>query len=483
MPGCPLDHRAGMSVAEPETAVERSDGADNRAVAALSAFIDAGTFQPWRSAVGDGVLAGTAYVGGRPVCVWTQDPAHVGGSLGCAGGETIAHTIGKASRAGVPVIALPHSAGARLQEGAAALSAYAAIFRAQALARVPQITLIPGFCAGGAAYSPALGDFVVMVGPQARLFLTGPKVVAQVMREHVSGEDLGGPPIHAANGVAHLLASDEPAAAALLRELLAFLPTAIGAALPVAETEDAPAGDPSEHLPGSTRQVYDVRHVIANVCDGGHHLELSGRWARNMVTTLARLGGHPVGVLANQPRYLGGTIDTGASEKATWFVELCHRLRLPLVVFVDTPGFLPGTKQERAGIIRHGSGLLRAFARATTPKLTVTLRQAFGGAHIVMNSRDLGADLTLAWPDAKIGVMGADQAVRLVERRAIDAGGDIDELAGRYAQANLEVTVAAAKGLVDEVIAPCETRDRLIRALALHACGRTPPERDDAVDD
>ena len=211
--------------------------------------------------------------------------------------------------------------------------------------------------------------------------------------------------------------------------------------------------------------VYDVRHVAARIVDGGHLLELAPAWARNLVVGLARVDGAPVGVIANQPRYLGGTLDADASQKGAWFVELCDRFGVPLVVLVDTPGFLPGTGQERAGVIRHGAALLRAFARATTPRVTVTLRQAYGGAHIVMNSRDLGADLTLAWPDAKIGVMGPRQAVELVHRREIAAGTDPQALADAYAAEQLPVREAAARGFVDEVVAPAQTRDRIAFAL------------------
>lgn len=438
------------------------------ALVRLQALLDANTFQSWRSAVGDGVVAGSARVRGRPVCAWAQDVGYHGGSLGHAGGETIARTIRHASRAGVPVIGLPNSGGARLQEGVAALSAYGAIFREQALARVPQITLIGGACAGGAAYSPALGDFVVMVGRDARLFLTGPSVVEQVTSEQISAEDLGGPRVHAANGVAHLIADDDSSAVKLLHELLGYLPSVLGGTPPRVAGIDPPVGCPADHLPAGARQVYDVRDVITALVDGGGHLELAARWARNMVTALARLDGRPVGVIANQACYLGGTIDSAASEKGSWFVDLCDRLALPLVVLVDTPGFLPGANQERAGIIRHGSALLRSFARATTPRLTVTLRQAYGGAHIVMNSRDLGADLTLAWPRARIGIMGAVQAVAIAERRAIAAGTDVEELAERYASTHLGVDVAAADGFVDEIVSPSATRERLIRALELH---------------
>lgn len=440
---------------------------DSLAVQRLRALLDRDTFHPWRSAVGDGVVAGSGRVHGRPVCVWAQEVSHRGGSLGRAGGETIARTIRYASRAGVPVIGVPHSGGARLQEGVAALGAYGAIFREQALAPVPQITVIPGVCAGGAAYSSALGDFVVMVRPDGRLFLTGPKVVEQVTREQISAEKLGGPRVHAANGVSHLTADDDQAAAELVRELLSYLPSTVGGPLPLAPAVDPPPGSPADSIPASTRQVYDVRDVLAPMIDGGRHLELAARWARNLVTTLARLDGRPVGVIANQPLHLGGTIDSAASEKGRWFVDLCDRLALPLVVLVDTPGFLPGANQERAGVIRHGASLLRAFAQATTPKVTITLRQAYGGAHIVMNSRDLGADLTLAWPDSQIGVMGAPQAVAIIERSAISDGADADQLAELYASERLGVDIAAADGFVDEIVAPRETRDRLIRALEL----------------
>lgn len=434
------------------------------------ALLDPGSFQPWRSAVGGGVLAGSGRVDGRSICIWMQDAAERGGSLGALGGETIARTISRAARARVPVIGLPQSAGARLQEGAAALSAYAAIFREQARARtsVPQVTLVGGACAGGAAYSPALGDFVVMSGPSARLFLTGPKVVEQVTREAITADDLGGSRVHSANGVAHLVADNDHSAANLLRELLGYLPSALGDELPAAAPVPPPSASPADYVPRETRRVYDVRDVIAALFDGGSYLELAKQWARNLVTTLARLDGWPVGVIANQPLHLGGTIDSAAAEKGEWFVSLCDRFALPLVVLVDTPGFLPGAAQERAGVIRHGASLLRAFAQATVPRLTVTLRQAYGGAHIVMNSRDLGSDLTLAWPDAQIGVMGASQAVAITEHRAIAAGADAAELAEHYAQTKLAVGVAATNGFVDEVVAPDATRARLIHALELY---------------
>ncbi len=436
----------------------------------LELLLDPGTLRPLRADVGDGVAAGSGRVHGRPVFAWAQDGQHRGGSLGALGGETIAETIRRADGRGVPVVGFPHSGGARLQEGTAALTAYAAIFRAQARARVPQISVITGPCAGGAAYSPALGDLTVMVAADGLMFLTGPKVVEQVTREQVSAQALGGARVHGANGVAQLVAEDELAATELARELLAYLPPHEGASLPLAPPRPPRPGDPGDVLPARTALVYDVREVIVRIVDGGELRELAPRWARNLVVGFARLDGAPVGVIANQPRYLGGTLDARSSEKGAWFVRLCDRFEIPLVVLVDTPGFLPGTRQERDGVIRHGAGLLRAFARASTPRVTVTLRQAYGGAHIVMNSRDLGADHTLAWPSAQIGVMGARQAVELIERSAIAGGADRDTLAAAYGDEHLPVARAAAAGYVDEVIAPADTRDRLLSALG----ARTP---------
>ena len=365
----------------------------------------------------------------------------------------------------MPVVGFPHSGGARLQEGAAALHAYSDVFRAQSLARVPQVSVVSGPCAGGAAYSPALGDVTVMAGAGARMFLTGPSVVAKVTREEISAEALGGARVQGRNGVAHLAADGDVQAAELVRTTLAHLPAHAGGPLPLFAPRDPAPGDPGAVLPDRDREVYDVRDVAARLVDDGALLELAPRWARNLVVGLARVEGSPVGVIANQPRHLGGCLDADASQKGAWFVGLCDRYAIPLVVLVDTPGFLPGLAQEQAGVIRHGAGLLRAFATATTRRVTVTLRQAYGGAHIVMNSRDLGADLTLAWPDAKIGVMGARQAVEVVHRRDLAAGADADALADAYAAEHLPVAAAAAGGFVDEVIAPDETRERLAFAL------------------
>jgi acetyl-CoA carboxylase carboxyltransferase component len=298
------------------------------------------------------------------------------------------------------------------------------------------------------------------------MFLTGPRVVEAALREHVSDEELGGPRVHGRNGVAHLAADDDAHARVLVRELLSHLPQHAGGTLPVAPPIEAAPGNPSEPVPADHRAVYDVRDVARRLVDAGALLELAPRWAPNLVVGFARLEGRPVGVVANQPRRLGGILDAEAAEKGAWFVNLCDRFGVGLLVLADTPGFLPGTAQERAGVIRHGASLVRAFAAARVPRATVTLRQAFGGAHIAMNSRDLGATLTLAWPDARIGVMGGRQAVEVLERRAIAAGADPDALGAAYADAHLPGEVAAAGGHVDEIVEPADTRERLVAALA-----------------
>jgi acetyl-CoA carboxylase carboxyltransferase component len=328
------------------------------------------------------------------------------------------------------------------------------------------ISVVSGPCAGGAAYSPALGDFTIMTA-EAVMFLTGPKIIERVTREVVSAVELGGPKVHGENGVSHMVARDDVHAAELVRELLTFLPDRVGQGTPMVPPADAPGEDPGDVLPASDRQVYDVREIAARLLDRGSFFELAPRWARNLVVGFGRIEGRAVGVIANQAKHLGGCLDANAAEKGAWFVELCDRFGIPLVVLSDTPGFLPGARQEQAGVLRHGASLLRAFGRATVPRVTVTLRQAYGGAHIVMNSRDLGATLTLAWPNARIGVMGARQAVELVRRREIEAGADAAVLASAYEAEHMPVRVAAAAGFVDEVVVPSETRDRIAHVLEL----------------
>jgi acetyl-CoA carboxylase carboxyltransferase component len=431
-----------------------------------------------RSAPGDGVAAGAGLVGGRPVYCYAQDQSFAGGSLGTAQAETIVRVLELAGRAGAPVVGFIASGGARIDEGAAALGGYGAIFRAHVAlsGRVPQISVITGTSAGGGAYSPALTDFVVMV-EGSRLFLTGPGVVEEVMGERVTMDELGGTRVHSRNGVCDLIADDDAAAADLARELIAHLPQSSALPPDTILPEEPLGGDPAEVVPADPRKVYDIRSVIRRIGDRSAMLELSPRWARNMVTALTRLGGHPVGVIANQPHHLGGVIDSAASEKASRFINRCDAFGLPLVVLVDTPGFLPGTKQEAMGVIRHGAGLLHAFSAARVPKVTVVLRKAYGGGFITMNSRRLGADLALAWPSAEIGVLGARQAVGIVHRRAIADAAEPDaehaRLADEYAERHLKAEVAAAAGDVDEVISTADTRRRLIWALSVLGTNRT----------
>jgi len=427
----------------------------------IDLLCDDGTFLAHRSESGDGVIAGSGKVGGRTIYVWAQNAKHKGGSLGRLGGEQITATIEMANKAGAPVVGLLQSGGARLQEGIAALGAYASIFRATSRARVPQISVIYGPCAGGAAYSPALGTLVIMVGEGSQMFLTGPRVIKRVTREEISATDLGGHRVHRKTGVSHMEADDDASAADLIRQTLSYFPGYAGGPLPSVEPRDAPAGDPSATVPLNQRLVYDVRDVARHLLDGGEFLEFGARWAKNMVVGLGRIEGHSVGVIANQPRYLGGTLDAAASDKGTWFVDMCDRFGIPMVVLSDTPGFRPGVRQEREAVLRRGADLLRAFSVAEVPRVTVTLRQAYGGAYIVMNCRDLGHDLTLAWPGARIGVMGATQAIEIVKRRELEAGADPAQLAADYEEQYLPVAIAAASGHIDEIVSPVDTRERI----------------------
>ena len=448
----------------------------------LELLCDEGSFEAIRSAVtsprpgapssaGDGVVAGLGQVAGRTIACYAQDARFVGGSLGVAQAETIHRLLKLAERARLPIVSWIESGGARMQEGTAALCGYARIFRQNvALSGVlPQISVVAGVAAGGGSYSPALTDFVVMT-EDAAMFVTGPAVVEDVTGESIDGRELGGRRVHERNGVCDLVAPDEAAATAFVRDLLDYLPQHAGGALPWMAGVPPEDDDPGAHVPDSGRSVYDVRAVGRAVFDSGSFLELAPRWARNIVIGLARLDGRPVGVIANQPRHLGGVLDCESSQKAARFVTTCNAFGLPLVVLVDTPGFLPGTRQEETGVIRHGASLVRAFAAATVPRVTVVLRKAYGGAFIAMNSKDLGADLVFAWPGAEIGVMGAQAATRIIHRRELASSGDSgarrDALSAAYAREHLGADRAAEGGFVDEVIAPRQTRARLAGALA-----------------
>ena len=423
-----------------------------------------------RAVAGDGVVGATGAVDGRPIACYAQNGGFLGGSLGERHADTIVRVLTTAQRARMPVVGFVESGGARMQEGTAALAGYGRIFRETVALNgvVPQISVVSGASAGGGAYSPALTDLIVMT-QDAAMFLTGPGVVREALGEEIDAAGLGGPHVHDRNGVCHLVEPDEASAAVRVRELLAYLPSAAGRTPPRATAIDPAATDPGAFVPAASRRAYDVRDALTGIIDAGSLLELCPRWARNMVTALARLDGRPVGIVANQPRYLGGVLDAEASEKAARFVNFCNAFGVPLIAVVDTPGFMPGSKQEQAGVIRHGASLVRAFAAARVPKFTVVLRKSYGGAYITMNSRDLGADLVLAWPDAELGIMGARAAVGIVNRRELrvadDPEAERDRLADTYAREHLRAETAASEGFVDEIIEPAETRDRLAWAL------------------
>jgi methylmalonyl-CoA decarboxylase subunit alpha len=437
----------------------------------LEALCDSGSLELIRSDVvslpmgakarpGDGVLGGAGLIDGRPVFCYAQDSSYAGGSLGEQHANTIVRVLELADRARAPVVGFVSSGGARMQEGVAALGGYGRIFRriVSLSGRVPQVSVISGLSAGGGAYSPALTDWVVMTA-ESSMFLTGPAVVRDALGEHVSAQQLGGTRVHERNGVCHFVAESDLDGAYLARELLGYLMS------PATAPRLAPDADPAAYVPLEARRVYDVRDVARCLVDDGELLEVAAGWARNIVTGFARIDGRTVGVIANQPRYLGGILDSDASQKGARFVSKCNAFGLPLLVLVDTPGFMPGTRQEAAGVIRFGATLVHAFAEATVPRVTVILRKAFGGAFITMNSKDLGADYVFAWPQAEIGVMGAEPAVGIIHRRELAAAEDPDaarkQLAAEYAEAQLRPQVAAQTGYVDELIAPEHTRERL----------------------
>lgn len=454
-------------------------------IESLEALCDRGSLELVRSEVaprsagleahlGDGIVGGAGRVDGRQVFCYAQDQRVAGGSLGEAHAETVVRLLDLAGRARVPVVAVVASAGARLQEGLGGLGGYGRIFRAQVAlsGRVPQIAVVSGVSAGGGVYSPALCDFVVM-SAKAGMFLTGPGVVAEVLGERLTADELGGPGVQSANGVCHIVAPTDVDAVRNARELLGYLPGRAGGPAPRPAHESFPRRDldPSGPVPAEPRRVYDVRDVVARLVDGGAVLEIGARWARNLVCCFARIEGRAIGVVASQPRHLGGVLDADAAQKGARFVRTCNLFGVPLVALVDTPGFMPGVRQERVAVIRHGAKLLHAFAEATVPKLTVVLRKAYGGAFITMNSKDLGADFVFAWPDAEIGVMSAHSAVSIVNRRELAAADDPARLrrrlADEYSREHLRASVAAGAGFVDEVIAPSETRSRLSWALGV----------------
>jgi acetyl-CoA carboxylase carboxyltransferase component len=456
-------------------------------LARLEALCDPGSVRVLRSRVvsprlggraiaGDGVVGATGTVEGRPIACYAQDGTYLGGSLGERHADTIVRVLETAGRGGVPVVAFVSSGGARMQEGTAALAGYGRIFRHTVALTgvVPQISVVSGTSAGGGAYSPALTDLILMT-EDAAMFLTGPGVVRDALGEEIDASSLGGARVHDRTGVCHLVEQDEVSAAERVRDLLRYLPSSARAQPPLAAAVEPSLADPAAFVPAEARRAYDIRDALSGVLDGDSLLELSPRWARNVVTALARLDGRPVGIVANQPRSLGGVLDAAGSDKAARFVSLCDSFGLPLIAVVDTPGFMPGSRQERAGVIRHGASLVRAFAAASVPKLTVIVRKSYGGAYITMNSRDLGADLVLAWPDAELGIMSARAAVKITGRRRLrsadDPEAELAQMESEYAHEHLLADAAAASGFVDEIVEPAETRQRLASALDTLAGG------------
>jgi propionyl-CoA carboxylase beta chain len=444
---------------------------------------------------GDGVVTGHGTVDGRQVCVFAQDFTVFGGSLGEVFGEKIVKVMDLAMRIGCPVVGINDSGGARIQEGVVSLGLYGEIFQRNVHASgvVPQISLVMGPCAGGAVYSPAITDFTVMVDQTSHMFITGPDVIRTVTGEEVGFEELGGARTHnTRSGNAHYLAGDETDALDYVRELLSYLPSNNLSDPPAVDVEADLTTTPDDErldtlIPDSANQPYDMLEVIGAVLDGGEFLAVQALFAPNIVVGFGRVEGRSVGVVANQPHQLAGTLDIDASEKAARFVRTCDAFNVPVLTFVDVPGFLPGTDQEWNGIIRRGAKLIYAYAEATVPKITVITRKAYGGAYDVMGSKHLGADVNLAWPTAQIAVMGAQGAVNILYRQELravtDAGGDVDAarrtLVTEYEDALANPYVAAERGYVDAVIAPSATRRELVRALRMLRTKRAalPPKK------
>ena len=424
---------------------------------------------------GDGVVAGHGEVDGGPVYAFAQDFTVFGGSLSETNAGKIVKVMDLAVQNGVPIVGLNDSGGARIQEGVASLAGYADIFLRNTLASgvVPQLSAIMGPCAGGAVYSPAITDFTVMVERTSYMFVTGPEVIRTVTHETVSKEDLGGAMTHnAKSGVAHFAVANDQDCLALLRALLGYLPSNNLDDPPRVETADSIDREDAALdalVPELPNQPYDILDLIRSIADDGAFLEVHRHYARNIVVGFARLGGQPVGIVANQPAHLAGVLDIDASVKGARFVRFCDAFNIPLVTLEDVPGFLPGTQQEYGGIIRHGAKLLFAFAEATVPKLTVVTRKAYGGAYCVMASKHIRTDVNFAWPTAEIAVMGPEGAVNILYKRELDAADDAEALrrerVAEFRDKLANPFVAAGRGFLDEVIAPRTTRRRLIQAL------------------
>ncbi len=482
------DRIAGQHAKGKQTARER-----------IEMLLDPGTFQELQAFMispsdgenaipGDGVVTGYGEIDGRTVYVYAQDFTVYGGSVSLTHARKIVRVQEMAMNSGCPIIGLLDSGGARIQEGVSSLQGYGEIFRRNALASgvTPQISVMLGPCAGGASYSPALTDFIIMTDKTSVMFITGPDVVKSVTGEVIDQQSLGGAMAHfTKSGVASFVAESEEASLALVRQLLSYLPAN--------NVEDPPYAPPSDRpdraapllntlVPEDPNTPYDMRTVIENVFDLGTFLEVQAGWAQNAIVGFARLDGQPVGVVAQQPMYMAGVIDIDASDKICRFVSFCDAYNLPVFTFVDSPGFLPGTHQEHGGIIRHGAKIIYAYVEATVPKISVVTRKAYGGAYVVMSSKGIGADLHFAWPSAEIAVMGAEGAVNILNRREISQAEDPDAaraaLIAEYREKFANPYRAAEEGIVDAVIEPAQTRATLIAALrALHEPARQLPTK------
>jgi propionyl-CoA carboxylase beta chain len=439
--------------------------------------------------LGDGVVTGYGKIDGRQVFVFAQDFTVFGGSLSGAFAEKLCKIMDLAAKVGAPVIGLNDGAGARIQEGVVSLGGYGDVFlrNVRFSGVIPQISVILGPCAGGAVYSPAMTDFIIMVKQTSNMFITGPDVIKTVTHEEVTPEELGGASAHASkSGVAHFAANSEEEALQIIRNLLSFMPQNNLEDPPVVPTDDDPhrADERLRTLvPDNPNRPYDMKELIGIVVDDGNFFEVHAAWARNIVCGFARFGGRAVGIVANQPAFLAGCLDIDASLKAARFVRFCDAFNLPLVTFVDVPGFLPGTAQEWNGIITHGSKLLYAFSEATVPKVTIITRKAYGGAYVVMSSKHIDADVNLAFPTAEIAVMGPDGAVNIVFRKELQSARDPEsrrkELESDYREKFASPYKAAELGYIDEVIKPEQTRPRIITALEMLATKRqaNPPKK------
>jgi len=442
-----------------------------------------------RKFLSDSVVTGWGTINGRLVYLFSQDFTVLGGSLGEVHAEKICKIMDMAVKNGAPVIGLNDSGGARIQEGVVSLGGYADIFLRNTLASgvVPQISVIMGPCAGGSVYSPALTDFIFMVRGSSYMFITGPEVVKTVTHEDVTFEELGGADVHAeTSGVCHVPADSEADALYLVQKMLGYLPQNNMEDPPFLPTGDDPLRRESALdtiIPDDPSKPYDMKDVIRPIVDNGEFFETQEAYAQNIVVGFARLGGHSIGIIANQPAVLAGVLDINASEKAARFVRFCDAFNIPILTFVDVPGFLPGTDQEHNGIIRSGAKLLYAYCEATVPKLTVTTRKSYGGAYCVMSSKHIRGDVNFAWPSAEIAVMGPEGAVNIVFRRELkDADDPVarkDELVADYREKFANPYVAASRGYVDDVIEPHDTRPRLINALEMLSNKRdvNPPKK------